>query len=79
MRRNNMDETVERVMALPEFILSKEDDIAKAADFSLRFVDIMNFSRMPPKRKRATPARYKDVYTRTTNKRPRRVDETPLG
>ena len=31
---------------------------------------------MPPKRKRATPARYRDAG-RTTNKRSRMVDETP--
>ena len=31
---------------------------------------------MPPKRKRATPARYRDAG-RTTNQRSRMVDETP--
>ncbi len=42
MRRNDMDEAIERAVALPEFVLSKEDDIAKAAAF--RFVYILHFS-----------------------------------
>ena len=38
MRRNDMDAAIERAVALPEFVLSREDDIAKAAAF--RFVYI---------------------------------------